>query len=137
MKSDKNKVINSLCITSEKIYPDFGEVYVGYFVENKDNKILVKELPTLTIGNDRFQILQESAVAQTISHENIARLKDISFDGDNFYQAMEFCNGNTLSTKNSKNLQMKKIMELQEAFDIFLGICEGYNQLFIRGIIHR
>ena len=91
-------------------------------------------LPSMT-KNERYikRFLQESEVAGKLNHKNIVRAIDAGRQGDYYYLAMEFVEGETLTS------MIRRLGQLDEwtALKITLEICAALNNAHKNGIIHR
>jgi len=74
----------------------FGVVYRGSHRDDSSIEVAIKQVP-ISVSDDEFDYLKtllerEVNVMQTLSHENILKLIDISMTKNNIYLIMEFCN---------------------------------------------
>jgi len=91
-------------------------------------------LPSL-ISNERYikRFLLESEAAGRLNHKNIVKAIDAGQQGDYYYLAMEFVEGETLTS------MIRRLSALDEwtALKITLEICAALNHAHSNGIIHR
>lgn len=95
--------------------------------------VMLKVLPPRTAASsdpERFE--REAAAISSLSHPNVLSLYSAGHEGDIFYLAFEFVNGGTLEA-----LLKERRLSLQEAINVFKGICRGLQHAHSRGVLHR
>jgi len=78
----------------------------------------------------RFNI--EAQAAAQLNHENIITVYDLGEEGDIYYIAMEYLEGDDL-----KKVMLKQKLSLQEKLNIILQICSGLEYAHKMGVVHR
>jgi eukaryotic-like serine/threonine-protein kinase len=102
-------------------------------------KVALKELclpQNLTGAQKRERIERfhrEWKAAVQVQHPNIVTIYDAGHDGDRFYIAMEYLEGQTLR----EVLQQKGALPVKEALDIALQLCSALGYAHQRNIVHR
>jgi serine/threonine-protein kinase len=102
-------------------------------------RVALKELclpPNLTGAQKRERIerfLREGKAAGKLAHPNIVTIYDVGQDGDRFYIAMEFLEGQTLR----EVLQMRGALPVKEAVGIALALCSALAYAHSLGVVHR
>jgi len=91
----------------------FGVVYRGSHRDDSSIEVAIKQVP-ISVSDDEFDYLKtllerEVNVMQTLSHENILKLIDISMTKNNIYLIMEFCNEGDLETR-KKDMTIEEIL---------------------------
>jgi len=101
--------------------------------------VALKELyipPNLTGAQKRERIerfLREGKAAGQLAHPNIVTIYDVGQEGDRFYIAMEFLEGQTLRDV----LQVRGALPVKEAVDIALQICNALAYAHQHNVVHR
>lgn len=95
--------------------------------------VMLKVLPpraAAAADPERFEREAESIAA--LSHPNVLTLYRAGREGDTFYLAFDFVNGRTLEA-----VLKERRLSLQEAINVFKGICRGLQHAHSRGVLHR
>jgi len=80
----------------------------------------------------RFQ--QEARIISRLSHNNIVGVYNFGLDGDDVpYLVLEFLDGRSLSAI----LKEDGALDLEEAIELFLPICEAMGYAHDQGVVHR
>lgn len=110
-----------------------GEVYKARDVK-LDRPVALKILPrAVASSRDRMvRFLAEARAASAINHPNVAHIYEIGRDQDLNYIAMEYVEGQTLSSK-LRDL----LFNPAEIVDIALQVAEALEEAHSRGIFHR
>ncbi len=104
-----------------------------------DRRVAVKELnlpPNLTGAQKRERIerfLREGKAAGQLAHPNIVTIYDVGQEGDRFYIAMEFLEGQTLRDV----LQMRGALPVKDAIDITLSLASALSYAHQHHVVHR
>ena len=110
-----------------------GEVYLA-----EDTKLLrkvaIKLLPTETCEDEqaRKRLVKEAQSAATLDHPNICTIYEVGEEDGRSFIAMQFIEGETLSSKIQNNP-----MEIKNALDVAIQVLDGLSEAHLRGIIHR
>ncbi|MBI2843989.1 MAG: protein kinase [Armatimonadetes bacterium] len=102
-------------------------------------RVALKELclpSNLTGAQKRERIerfLREGKAAGKLAHPNIVTVYDVGQDGDRFYIAMEFLEGQTLRDV----LQVRGALPVQEAVQITLQLSEALAYAHKHNVVHR
>jgi eukaryotic-like serine/threonine-protein kinase len=94
--------------------------------------VMLKVLPPRAVIADPERFEREAAGIAALSHPNVLTLYRAGHEGDTFYLAFEFVNGRTLET-----VLKERRLSLQEAINVFKGICRGLQHAHARGVLHR
>lgn len=80
------------------------------------------------------RLLKEARCSATVTHENIAKILDVSPDGaPTPYIVFEFVEGVTVATL----LEKRGRLPFDDAIDIVLDVCAGLSEAHRVGVIHR
>jgi len=116
-----------------------AEVRLGCFAENKNQLVAVKMIDKKNITDKDpkkfIDLLQrEISILQSLSHQNIVKMMDVSQTNNYIYIFLEFCNGGSL-----KDYIKKKggYLSEKEAVIFFKEICEAFKIMEEKKIIHR
>ena len=116
-----------------------AEVRLGCYAENKNQFVAVKIIDKKNITDKDpkkfIDLLQrEISILQSLSHQNIVKMIDVSQTNNNIYIFLEYCNGGTL-----KDYIKKKggYLSEKEAIIFFKEICEAFKVMELKKIIHR
>ena len=116
-----------------------AEVRLGCFAENKNQLVAVKMIDKKNITEKDpkkfIDLLQrEISILQSLSHQNIVKMMDVSQTNNYIYIFLEFCNGGSL-----KDYIKKKggYLSEKEAIIFFKEICEAFKVMEEKKIIHR
>ena len=93
-------------------------------------KVLPRSLTVQRKAVKRF--LQEGALISKANHPNVVKLYDIGRDGETYFIAMEFAEGETLD-----RLARRKALPLAKVLDVAKQIVLGLQHLDEQGVIHR
>ncbi len=110
-----------------------GEVYLAQDTK-LDRKVALKLLPSEFVSNeDRLRrFVQEAKAAAALSHPNIAHIYEVGeADGIHFI-AMEFVDGDTLTTKMHREKNTIGIL-----LKVLSQVAEGLGKAHAAGIVHR
>lgn len=121
-----------------EILSDLGKGAMGMVYRARDLRLgRLVALKTMLEGVDkdedlvkRFNI--EAQAAAQLNHENIITVYDLGEEGDVYYIAMEYLEGEDL-----KNVLLKKKLSLPEKLNIILQICSGLEYAHKMGVVHR
>lgn len=110
-----------------------GEVYLAQDTK-LDRKVALKLLPSEFVSNeDRLRrFVQEAKAAAALSHPNIAHIYEVGEVDGNHFIAMEFVDGDTLTTK----LHREK-STLSTLLKFLSQVAEGLAKAHAAGIVHR
>lgn len=111
-----------------------GSVYRARDLE-LDERVALKLLrrDKINVPSVLAHFRQEVKLARRITHRNIARMFDLGeHDGEKFL-TMEFIEGETLSTMQSREPRPS----LERVLNVVIGVCEGLRAAHQVGIIHR
>jgi serine/threonine protein kinase/tetratricopeptide (TPR) repeat protein len=100
-----------------------------------DRVVALKFLPPLYSSNDEIKkrFIQEAKAVSKLQHNNICTIHEISETEDGqLFICMDYYEGKSLKEK----LEYGKL-ELNEALDITIQICEGLKNAHEKNIIHR
>ncbi len=95
--------------------------------------VMLKVLPPRAAASadpERFE--REAASIATLSHPNVLTLYRAGREGDTFYLAFDYVDGKTLEA-----VLKSRRLSLQEAINVFKGICRGLQHAHSRGVLHR
>lgn len=111
-----------------------GTVYLGRHVET-GLVAAVKVLPTMLAREPGFvaRFNREIAALKKLSHPNVVELFDSGVDGETYYYAMEYVDGDTLTSR----LKRDKRIPWRETIDIGVQICAALKAAHNAGVIHR
>lgn len=79
----------------------------------------------------RFQ--REAKAAGSLAHPNIVTIYEVGVDGDRFFLAMEYLEGQTLRNR----LDAEGFLKQDEAIEIILQVLDGLSYAHEKGVIHR
>lgn len=116
-----------------------AEVRLGCLAENKNQLVAVKIIDKKNITEKDpkkfIDLLQrEITILQSLNHQNIVKMIDVSQTSNNIYIFLEFCNGGSL-----KDYIKKKggYLSEKEAIIFFKELCEAFKIMVEKQIIHR
>ncbi len=111
-----------------------GNVYLGRHAQT-GAIVAVKELPAALAREEGFVLRfnREIEAMRKLSCPNIVKLFDSGTDGDIYYYAMEYVDGETLTAR----LRREKRIPWHEAIEISRQICAGLKHAHDAGVIHR
>ena len=111
-----------------------GNVYLGRH-ETTGQEAAVKELPASLAREEGFVLRfnREIEAIQKLKHPHIVTFFDSGADGDTYYYAMEYVDGETLNQR----LRRDKRIPWREAVDIAIQICGALKAAHDAGVIHR
>lgn len=121
-----------------EIFSELGKGAMGMVYRARDVRLgRLVALKTMLEGVDRDEELIkrfniEAQAAAQLNHENIITIYDLGEDGDIYYIAMEFLEGEDLKT-----VLQKKKLTLPEKLNIILQICSGLEYAHKMGVVHR
>ncbi|RLS81475.1 MAG: serine/threonine protein kinase, partial [Planctomycetota bacterium] len=103
--------------------------------EQTNQIVAVKELPASLAREEGFihRFDREIEALQKLNCPNIVKLFDSGQDGEIYYYAMEYVDGETLTTR----LRRERRIPWQEAIEISRQICVGLKHAHDAGVIHR
>jgi len=121
-----------------EIFSELGKGAMGMVYRARDMRLgRLVALKTMLEGVDkdedlvkRFNI--EAQAAAQLNHENIITVYDLGEEGDIYYIAMEYLEGEDL-----KAVLLKKKLSLPEKLNIILQICSGLEYAHKMGVVHR
>ncbi|MBL1149586.1 MAG: protein kinase [Armatimonadetes bacterium] len=104
-----------------------------------NRRVALKELMMPTGASDkqkqeriaRFQ--REAKAAGSLAHPNIVTIYEVGIDGDRFFLAMEYLEGQTLRNR----LDAEGFLKQDEAIEIMLQVLDGLAYAHEKGVIHR
>jgi serine/threonine-protein kinase len=103
--------------------------------KSMNRPVALKILLPSMVSNERYikRFLNEAEVAGQLNHRNIVRAIDAGQDGDYYYFAMEFVEGESLTA------MIRRLGSLDEwtALKIMLEMCAALNHAHNHGIVHR
>jgi len=110
-----------------------GEVYLAEDT-HLDRKVALKLLPSeFTLNEDRLRrFVQEAKAAAALNHPNIAHIYEVGESDGTHFIAMEFVDGDTLTTK----LHREK-GTLGTLLKFLSQVAEGLAKAHAAGIVHR
>ena len=110
-----------------------GEVYLAQDPK-LDRKVALKVLPPdLAANPDRMRrFVQEAKAAAALNHPNIAHIYEIGESDDTHLIAMEFVDGDTLTTKIGRDHS-----PLSTLLKLLSQVAEGLAKAHAAGIVHR
>lgn len=94
-------------------------------------KVLKEEFTDDQDFIDKFK--QESMSVAKLNHKNIVNVYDTGVDDNIYYIVMELVSGITLN----ELIEEKKRLDISEAVDIAIQICEALEHAHSNGVIHR
>ncbi len=111
-----------------------GTVYYGRH-EETDKEAAIKILPASLSRESGFiaRFAREIDALRQLSNPNVIEPFESGVDGDTYYYAMEYINGETLMSK----LRREKRIPWREAIEIALPVCSALKAAHDAGIIHR
>ena len=111
-----------------------GEVFLAKDLQLKRNVALKLLPPQFTTDADRVRRFEQEAQAvSALNHPNILTLFDLGHEGDHYFMATEFIDGQTLR----EHLQQHPGLSAAETIEITLQICYALAAAHEAGIIHR
>jgi serine/threonine protein kinase len=93
-------------------------------------KVLAPELVADSGRRQRF--LQEARAAAAVTHPAIAQIYDVDEQQGTIFIAMELVEGSTL-----RSLIFQGALDLPQAIDIAIQVCDGLAKAHEKGIVHR
>jgi c-src tyrosine kinase len=111
---------------------EFGEVWLG---EYKGNKVAVKMLKDIKIGQATQQFLAEASVMTTLSHPNLVGLIGVSLDDQPIYLITEFMAKGSL--EQYLRSRGRAVVTKQNQIDFARDVCKGMVYLESKNFIHR
>ena len=114
----------------------FGEVRVGYNKENKVQAYAVKIIDKSRLQNKKAQhdLQNEIELLTVLQSPNINMMKAVTKENEDYYLAMEMCNGGDLSDLlNAKG----GFLTEADARQIIIQIIKGIACMHERDIMHR
>ncbi len=111
-----------------------GNVYLGRH-EQTGAIVAVKELPASLARETGFvhRFNREIEAMRKLNCPNIVKLYDSGVDGEIYYYAMEYVDGENLTTR----LRREKRIPWLEAIEISRQICAGLKHAHDAGVVHR
>ena len=125
-------------ISHYKITAKLGEGGMGAVYKAEDTRlrrtVALKFLSLNALGDEeeKERFLREAQSAALLDHPNIAAVHDFEEVNGQFFIAMAYVDGPTLSEK-IKDRPLK----LSEALDLAIQICEGLKEAHEEGVVHR
>lgn len=111
-----------------------GNVYLARHEQSKD-MVAVKELPASLAREEGFvhRFNREVQAMSKLNCPNIVKLVESGTEGDVYYYAMEYVDGETITTRlrRDKRLPWTEVVELAEQ------ICVGLKHAHDVGVVHR
>ncbi|HEY0982255.1 MULTISPECIES: serine/threonine protein kinase [unclassified Schlesneria] len=108
-----------------------------YLARHKDSTeyVAVKELPASLAreGGFIYRFNREIEAMEKLNCRNIVKFYDSGSDGDTYYYAMEYVDGETLTAK----LRREKRIPWRETIEIARQICAGLKHAHDAGVVHR
>lgn len=110
-----------------------GEVYLAQDLR-LDRPVAIKILPRdLAADEQRLErFVQEAKVASSLNHPNVAHIYDVAEWEGIHYIAMEYVEGEALSTRVSRGP-----LPLPDILDIAVQVADALDEAHSRGIVHR
>ena len=108
----------------------FGVVYRGYLNDDPSIEVAIKYFPISVPTDDEFDYQREVNIMQSLSHENMLKLIDISMNDNNICLITEFCNEGDLESR-------KKDMNLDEILIVVKQVVKAMIYANANKIIHR
>ncbi len=110
-----------------------GEVYLAEDLE-LNRKVALKFFVSHLINDPekKARFKQEAQVVAALNHPNIVTVYEIAEFENTSYIAMEYVDGRTL-----KALTAGKPMEIAQALELAIQICDGLREAHRAGIVHR
>jgi len=110
-----------------------GEVYLAEDKKLK-RRVALKFLPLHLCQDEdcRERFKREAQAAAKLNHPNIVTIYEVSLYQGRPYFAMEHVKGQSL-----KDIICERNLELSEAIDLAIQICEGLNQAHQEKVVHR
>jgi serine/threonine protein kinase/class 3 adenylate cyclase len=94
-------------------------------------KILKPEIATDPAVQENFK--RELCLARKITHKNVCRIHDFSRSNGTAYASMEFIEGESLLSRQTR----VGALPVNQAFEIARQICAGLREAHAQGIVHR
>ena len=108
-----------------------------YLAKHKDTGavVAVKELPASLAREGGFvhRFNREIEAMLKLNNRNIVKLFDSGSDGETYYYAMEYVDGETLTSR----LRREKRIPWRDAIEISRQICLGLKHAHDAGVVHR
>jgi len=133
LKRTKNETLGNYRLIGKIGEGAMGIVYEAEEIESGQRaalKVLPRSLTVQRKAVKRF--LQEGALISKANHPNVVKLYDIGRDGETYFIAMEFAEGETLD-----RLARRKSLPLAKVLDVAHQIVLGLQHLNEQGVIHR
>ncbi len=123
-----------LCLDDKLGEGAFGAVYLGYLKTNPEELYAIKQV-NINVSEKELEFLKgllerEVNVMQTLSHENVIKLIDISITSNNIYLITEICNGGDLD-------RYKMDLTVEETLTCIKKIVKAMIYANSNNIIHR
>lgn len=111
-----------------------GNVYLARH-QDTSAVVAVKELPASLAreGGFIYRFNREIEAMQKLNCRNIVRLFDSGSDGETYYYAMEYVDGETLTSR----LRREKRIPWRDVIEISRQICAGLKHAHDAGVVHR
>lgn len=111
-----------------------GNVYLGRH-ETTGEEAAVKVLPASLAREEGFvlRFSREIEALQKLKHPHIVGLYESGVDGETYYYAMEYVDGETLTHR----IKQQKRIPWREAVDFAIQICGALKAAHDAGVIHR
>ena len=111
-----------------------GTVYLAHHSET-DHEAAVKVLPASLAREEGFiaRFNREVIALRKLKNTNVIELYDSGVDGETYYYAMEYVDGDTLA----QLLRREKRLDWRRAVELSLQICSALKAAHDAGIIHR
>src|SRR5712692_1582159 len=110
-----------------------GEVFLAEDTR-LERKVAIKVLPAKSLGDEQAKrrLIREARLAATLDHPNIRAIYEVNEEGDSAFIAMQYVEGESLSSKIKNNK-----LELENTISIAAQVAEALVAAHSRGIIHR
>ena len=111
-----------------------GTVYYGRHAET-GQEAAVKVLPASLAREEGFvaRFQREVDALQKLSNPHVVELYDSGVDGETYYYAMEYVDGETLTSR----LKREKRIPWRDVVEISIQICAALKSAHDAGVIHR
>ena len=114
-----------------------GGMGMTYLAEdtNLKTRVALKVIAPSALESAESQrlFMREARSAATLRHRNVASVHHLGQRGEQFYYAMEFVDGPTIS----QILKRTGCLGVMDAFDIALQVAQALSAAESRGIVHR
>ncbi len=134
-----NSLVGTILGNRYKIIDKIGtggmaDVYLAIDKE-QNKKVAIKVLHRQYVNDNEFvkRFRREAQASSSLSHKNIVAIFDISEEEDMYYIVMEYVEGYTLK----ELLKRKGFLDVEEALDIAIQICNALDHAHENKIIHR